>query len=192
MCVSERRRPQTRLWLTGLVALAEMAHLTWEHFNGGVVRHHILHRADMPAISNWWGLLLLPALAWFLVGRIQKRTTIHTGGLPATSKLPMRVVGGFAGSLAVGVLLAVSFSGHYESVVSYLFRGILLLALLLPVYRAEYVLGLVLGMSFTFGAVLPTIFGGVIGAGSAVIHLLLRPGLARLWNSCKRMRSPSG
>jgi hypothetical protein len=93
------------------------------------------------------------------------------------------------GSLVIGILLSVSFTRHYESVASYLFLSILLLAVLLPVYRAEWVLGFVLGMSFTFGAVLPTMFASIIGAVSAAVHLLLRPGLARLWVSFKGTRS---
>jgi len=155
--------------------LAELAHLAWEHSHGGVISHHILHRADMPAISNWWGALLLPALAWFLAGRIQRRI--------GQSTLPMSVVAGFVGSLLFGILLAVAFTNHFQSLASYLFLGLILLAVLLPVYRAECVLGFVLGMTFTFGAVLPTVVGSIIGALSAAIHLFLRPLLLRLWKS---------
>ncbi|MDQ6769716.1 MAG: hypothetical protein M3Z54_06985 [Gemmatimonadota bacterium] len=183
--MSEQQRPQLRLYLTGLVLLAEGAHLTWEHFHGGVVSHHILHRSDMPAISNWWGVLLLPALTWFLTGRIQKRLALDSAGKGTT------VVLGFVGSLLYGILLAVSFTNHFESIASYLFQGMLLLAILLPVYRAECVLGFVLGMAFTFGAVLPTVAGSIIGAVSAVMHLAIRPGLVRLWNSLKRKLSRS-
>jgi hypothetical protein len=189
--MSEQQRSQSRLYLTGLVTLAELAHLTWEHFNGGVISHHILHRADMPAISNWWGVLLLPALTWFLTGRIQRRIALRSGGKEAGSKLPVHVLAGFVGSLLFGILLSVAFTNHYESIALYLFQGMLLLALLLPIYRAECVLGFVLGMTFTFGAVLPTVVGSIIGALSAVIHLFLRPALVRLWNSLKRTRSPS-
>jgi hypothetical protein len=189
--MSEQHRSQLRLYLTGFVMLAELAHLTWEHFNGGVIEHHILHRSDMPAISNWWGLLLLPALTWFLIGRIERRIALHSGGKEAASKLPVRVIAGFIGSLLFGILLSVSFARHYESIASYLFEGMPLLALLLPVYRAECVLGFVLGMTFTFGAVLPTVVASIIGAGSAVIHLFLRPMVVRLWNSIRRTRSPS-
>ena len=61
-----------------------------------------------------------------------------------------------------------------------------LLALLLPVYRAECVLGFVLGMTLTFGAVLPTVFGSIIAAVSVVVHLYVRPVLMRLWTWLKR------
>ncbi len=93
----------------------------------------------------------------------------------------MSVVAGFVGSLLFAILLSVSFTNDYETIASYLFLGMFLLALLLPVYRAECVLGFVLGMTFVFGAVLPTVIGSIIAALSAAIHLYVRPLLARLW-----------
>jgi len=189
--MSEQHRPQLRLYLTGFVLLAELAHLTWEHFNGGVISHHFLHRSDMPAVSNWWGLLLLPLLTWFLIGRIEKRIALCSGGKEAASRLPAHLVAGFIGSLLFGIMISVSFATHYESIASYLSLGVVLLALLLPVYRAECVLGFVLGMTFTFGAVLPLVFASIIAAGSAIVHFLLRPAVVRLWNLFKRTQSSS-
>ena len=172
--MSEPPRLRLRVYLSGFVTLAELADLAWEHFHGGVVSHHLLHRRDLPAVSNWWGVLLLPALTWFLIGRVERRV--------AGSKLPASVVAGFIGSLLFGVALSVAFTYHYESVARYLSGAMLLLAVFLPIYRAEYLLGFVLGMNFTFGAVLPTAAGSIIGGLSAIVHLVLRPFVARLWN----------
>ena len=44
------------------------------------------------------------------------------------------------------------------------------------------VLGFVLGMTFTFGAVLPTAVGSVIAALSAAMHLIVYPLIVRFWN----------
>ena len=189
--MSEQQLPRLRLFLTALTMLAELAHLTWEHFNGGVQSHHILHRSDLPAISNWWSAILLPILTWFLIGHIQKRITLHPAGNESASKLPGSVVAGFVGSLLTGILLSVSFTNAYATLASCLFLGMLVLALLLPVYRAECVLGFVLGMTFTFGAVLPTVVGSIIAAVSAVMHLYVRPVLVRFWTWLKRTRSPT-
>ena len=60
--------------------------------------------------------------------------------------------------------------------------GMLLLALLLPVYRAECVLGFVLGMTFTFGAILPTMVASVIAVFSALVQLCVRPVLMGRWH----------
>ena len=64
--------------------------------------------------------------------------------------------------------------------------GMLLLALMLPVYRAECVLGFVLGMTFTFGAILPTVVASVIAAFSALVHLCVRPVFMGRWNRLRR------
>jgi hypothetical protein len=181
--------PRWRLYGTALALLAEGAHLSWEHFHGGILRHHLLHRADLPAISNGWGLLLLPALAWFLLGRIQARSRVLTEG--RANWLPKSVVAGFTGALLFGIALSTCFTHNLPTLTEYLFQGLLLLALLLPVYRAECVLGFVLGMAFVFGVVLPTAVATLIAAFSALIHRVIRPILLRLWLSLKRKGSPT-
>ncbi len=172
--MNEKQSRLLRLSVTALVMLAELAHLAWEHFNGGVLSHHILQRADLPAISNWWGTLLLPALTWFLTGRILRRMALDSGGREATAKWAVRVAAGFVGALLYGLLLALTFTLYYETISFYLFLGMFLAALLIPVYRAEYVLGFILGMTFTFGAVLPTIVASLVAAVSAALHFVVR------------------
>jgi hypothetical protein len=184
--MNEKRLPRLRLYATALAVLAELAHLAWEYFNGGVKSHHILNLPEMPAISNWWGLFLLPVLTWYLTGRIQKSIVSHDIGKDEISKLPLRVIAGFIGSLFHGILLSISFTNGNETIASYLFLGMFVLALLLPVYRAEFVLGFVLGMTFTFGVVLPTAVGSIIATLSAFIHLGVRPIVIRLWANLKR------
>ena len=142
--MSEQHPPRLRLYLIESITLAELAHLTWEHFHGGIRSHHFLNSADMPAISNAWGALLLPALAWFLSTFIQKRIALTSSANDSSQKLPTSIVVGFLGSLLLSILLSVSFTNGYETITEYLFMGMLLLALLLPVYRAECVLGFVL------------------------------------------------
>jgi hypothetical protein len=55
--------------------------------------------------------------------------------------------------------------------------GLFPFALFLPVYRAEYLLGFVIGMSFTFGVVLPTGVGTILGLAGVVLYLYIRPGI---------------
>jgi hypothetical protein len=184
-----RRISPIRVWLTAAVTLAESAHLAWEHFNGGVVSHHILNRADLPAISNAWGLLLLPVLTWFFSGLALKRVSASSAGKEAVPRLMASVIAGFAGALLLGVLLSVCFTQGYERAASSLFLGMFVLALLLRVYRAECLLGFVLGMTFTFGAVLPTIIGSIIAMISAAVHLGVRPVLVRVLGGSKSKRT---
>jgi hypothetical protein len=153
-----------RLMLTALALVSELAHLGWEHTHGGVLAHHLLNRADLPAISNWWGLLLIPALTWYLVGRMQRRLSQGSASRQA-------LLAGFLGALAYGTSLALAFTMGQE-IVTYLFLGLIVAALLAPAYRAEYVLGFVLGMTFTFGAVLPTFIACMLAAFSRITHWL--------------------
>ena len=71
--MTEQQLSRVRLYFTALVTLITWSMLLWQYSNAGVPSHHLLHRADLPAISNWWGGLLLPALSWIMLGRIQKR-----------------------------------------------------------------------------------------------------------------------
>ncbi|MFT5100116.1 MAG: putative membrane protein [Planctomycetaceae bacterium] len=60
-----------------------------------------------------------------------------------------------------------------------------------PVYRAEYLFGFVLGMTFTLGAIIPSIVGGVLGLLSAFVHLILRTLLLSLFRRLRKLRPTS-
>lgn len=171
-----------RFVLTALAAFIALTMLAWEHFNSGVKTHHILQSAAMPGISNWWNLLLLPALAWFVSGRVQRRITLHRATQTSdTAKFPMHIVVGFIGALLLGSLLSVFFALKNEDMTTVLFFGMLLTTLVLPVYRAECVLGFVLGMTYIFGAFIPIMIGCIIAAIAATIQRLIYPLLAHVW-----------
>lgn len=157
--------PITRLALTAAALAFELAHLAWEHLHGGVVSHHLLANPDLPAISNWWGLLTIPALTYFLAGRIEQR--MANGVARAT------IVPGVVAALVYGALLAVAFVSKFESI-DMVFFALFAVGLVVPIYRAQFVLGFVLGMTFTFGAVLPTIIACALAAYSALAHLIIR------------------
>ena len=157
----------------GLALLVTAAHLGWEITHGGVQSHHLLARKDLPTISNWWGVLVLPLLGWFA-----SRTV--TGRARAKEGAGSTVVAALMGSLLVGVALSASFVAGYESVSSGLVLATLASGLVLPTYRAEYVFGFVLGMTLIIGSVLPMIFASVAAGISATAHFLVRPAFAFL------------
>lgn len=187
--MNEQQAKRIRIYLTVAVLLAEIGHLAWEHFHGGIASHHFLNRADMPAVSNGWGLLLLPAISWFLGGIALRRSiataaavTINApGGQAEAAGLARGVFVGFFAGLLFGVSLAATFSLGYQDVTSIFFFGMLLLALVFRVYRAQCVLGFVLGMTFTFGAILPALVASVTAVISAVAHRVLYPLARRAW-----------
>jgi len=155
-----------RLYITGFVAVAIWGLLAWEYTHGGFQSHHILRRKDLPELQNWWGGILLPVLTWFLLYRIQKRPE---------SLLSKQVIYGFLGafSIAISIIVFVHFDIH--DIPRYLLMGILLIALFYPIYRAECLLGFVLGMTFTFGAVLPIFIGSILVIIGFLIYNLIRP-----------------
>lgn len=154
---------QLRIGLTGLVTLTIWSLLIWQHFHNGVPAHHLLANPEMPRISNGYRGLLLPVLTWGLLS-LSKRHMIATD-----SSLQPVIVGLLAG-LAYGIALSVAYFSGYQSIASTLFFSLLPLALLLPVYRPECLLGFILGMSAGFGAVLPTIFGTIMALITFPIH----------------------
>ena len=174
---------RTRLFFTGFATLAIGALLTWNHFNGGVPSHHVLADETLPLISNWWGGILIPTLTWFLTGRIQKRIFGSRNTVPS-NKLKQALFA-FIGGLAFGILLAVFFSFGNNDVPGFMILGLLPLALFFPIYRAECLLSFVFGMTFTFGAVLPTGIGSILALIGAAIFLLIRPGIIFIGSKLK-------
>ena len=155
--------PRFPIWLPIAALLFAAAHLAFEHFNGGVQSHHLLQRADMPSISNWLGLALLPLLGVVLGLRLRAQPkSAGPAGIPRT------ILVAFAVALLYGAALAVSFELGPNAFTSAAFFGLFVCALAFPVYRAEYVLGFVVGMTFTFGAVIPLLVALVVGTVSLV------------------------
>lgn len=151
-----------RLPLAGALAALAFAgmHLGFEYFDGGVRSHHVLNRADLPEISNWFGLIILPALGWAFGVRLRNRPGARRG-----------IWVGLVASLAYGAALAASFELGATDITKAIFFGLLPLAIIAPIYRAECMLGFVAGMTFTFGAILPCIFAVLFAGLSAALRL---------------------
>lgn len=168
MTTSFHWRP--RLQFAALALLFEIAQLTWEAQHGGIRVHHLMHRADLPGLHNAWGLLVLPLLAGWAVMRVQRRGASRVQWLT-----------GFAAALVLGGALSLGFHWGAESFTAAVFFITVALALGLPGYRAECLLGWVLGMAWTFGALLPTFIGTGIVALSAGVHWVAWQVLNRFW-----------
>jgi hypothetical protein len=167
-------QPQRTQLVAALGALALVAlHLAWEMMHGGVASHHFLARADMPSMSNWWGIVLVPALAWFVTGRVMGREKHDAPGEGMIAANIRRALPAFLGALVYGGALALSFSFGF-GVEKYLFPALFVIGLVLPLYRGEYILGFVLGMMVTFGGILPTIVAAVVATISWLAHTLFR------------------
>jgi len=123
---------KTRIYIVSLVSLAIWSLLAWNYFNGGIPSHHLLAREDLPSFSNAWGALLIPLLTWFLLYRIQLRLDRNR-----TAQVSSKTIYGFAGALLFGITLAVLFSLSIEHVPGYMVLSLPLMALFIPIYRAD-------------------------------------------------------
>lgn len=135
-------------------------------------------------MSNWWGIVLVPALAWFVTGRVQSRPETGRQGEGAIPGNIRQATPAFAGAIVYGGALAVSFS-YGLGFEQYLFIGLFAIGLVLPIYRGEYILGFVLGMMVTFGGILPMVVAAVVASISWAAHVVFRA-LMRLFSSGKR------
>lgn len=160
---------------------AAAAHLAWEASHGGIKSHHLLNQADLPAVSNVWGLLVLPVLGWLAAYFVRRRAA-------SSAHAPNRALAAFCGSLVVALALSAAFRLELGNVTAGLFFAVLLSGVALRTYRAEYVFGFVLGMTFVFGSVLPTMAALVAGTVSVLAHVVVYPAIAALY---KRLRGAS-
>ncbi len=165
----------TKVLITGIVTVFILCFLSWEHFHGGVASHHILQQQNLPAISNWWSGLLLPVLTWFLIGRTEKR--IGKQALPGqqTNNLQRKALIIFVTGLGLGVLIATSFTNGYSPFLDNVPYIILVLSLIIPIYYAEFILSFILGMTYTFGAILPTVFILILAIIGVLTYKFVRP-----------------
>jgi hypothetical protein len=175
-----------QLYFMAIITIAIWALLAWDHYHGGVPSHHILQRDDLPGFSNWWGGLLLPLLTWFLLYRIRKR--ISTGA--SSLNFSTNILYAFIGALSFGIFLSVFFTLGYADIPFYMLVGLLTLALFLPIYRAECFLGFIIGMTFTFGGVLPIVIVSILTLIGAVLYLLVRPGIRFVISGITNVVSP--
>lgn len=171
--MNEKEFFRIRLYFTAIITIAIWSLLTWDYLHGGVPSHHLLHREDLPAFSNWWGGILVPALTWFLLYRIQKRVSNNSTGF----KFSNHILYAFISALCFGILLSVFFTSGNTEMPFYMMIALLFTAIIFPIYRAECFLGFVLGMTFTFGGVLPVLIISILSLIGAFLFLVVRPGL---------------
>ncbi len=163
------------------VSVCMWALLTWEHYHGGVPSHSFMARKDMPSISNWWGALLLPLLTYFSLYRIQKRLNLTDGNSLVSSKQLQSILLLFGAGLLYAGAMAYCFETDRGNINGILFQGLFALALIFPLYRAEFFLGFVIGLTYTFGAILPTFIAAVFVALSYIAHKFVYPFVLKIF-----------
>lgn len=155
-----------RIIITVIVTLLICGHLAWDHFHGGIPTHYLLHDKDLPGIPNWLGGIVLPFFTWFLLYRIHKR--IDDSEVAVASESLRNITLRFFSAVLVSIAIAICFMNGID-VIDYIMGSVFVLAFFFPLYKSEYLLGWVLGSTFTFGAIIPIGFGSLF----ALVFLLL-------------------
>ena len=133
-----------------------------EHFNDGVITHYLLSRKELPGFSNWWGLLSVPILAWIVATLLKHRKNkgLKSGQKPDENN--KEILKRFVLALVFGIILSLLWELNLENILMYLILLPFLIAFFKPIHLPEILLGFVLGMIYTFGGILPIIFGLVL------------------------------
>ncbi len=144
------------LSITAIITLLIWGHIAWDYTHKGIPVHYILQSKDMPGIPNWWGAIVLPFFTYFLLNRIAKRLN------QSENKESLKIIGlRFLGGILFAVSISVSFRNGID-ITDYIIGLIFLLSFVFPLYKSEYLLGWVLGSAFSFGAIIPMLFGSIL------------------------------
>ncbi len=177
--LQKQNKTKIKAIITGIVTVLILGLLFWEHFHGGVASHHILHQQNLPAISNWWSGLLLPILTWLLLSGIERRLG-KSSQVKQTNNLQTKVLSLFITGLVFGILIATSFTNGYNLFLDNVLYITLVLSLIIPIYYSEFILGFILGMTYTFGAILPTAFILILAGIGILTYKFIRPIIMKL------------
>lgn len=145
------------------------AHLIYEYLTGGVLSHHLLNNPNLPAISNWFELITLPLLGVVFGQRVRTNPSKKRW-----AGIPVPMLTSLLGAIICGAMLAASFLFGASTITSAVLLVIFVCGLLFPVYRVEYILGFVAGMTLVIGGVLPLFFALVVAALSFVVRYIVR------------------
>lgn len=168
-------RIANKLNVIAIAASLAVLHLVSEHLRGGVVTHYPLADASNPGISNWWGLLTIPALTWAVLAAIEWKDSRLKDPTQAAAGIILQknyLIAGFAFGLTMGLL----WEFGQEEILQYIIFFPWIAALLVRLYLPETTLGFVLGMMYTFGGVLPIAFALVIQTIGFIIYRVLNRG----------------
>ena len=164
-----------RIIITVIISVLILDLLIWDYFHGGVPSHHLLDQKNLPAISNWWSGLLLPVISWIMLGKIKTRIENQTK-IEARYKSEMKsILWRFSIGLIFGIILSVSFIKNYKFFLDNVPYLLLITSFIVPIFFSEFILGFVFGMTYTFGAILPTAFILIIAGIGFIIYKFIRP-----------------
>lgn len=182
-CVMSELRFEIRsLQLLIVITFFVTTHLLWQHANGGVVSHHLLYNTALPKISNWWSMVVLPALTWFVSVNLKSKVVFSQLDKSTVMNNVRAVKLAFLVMLLLAALQSISFVIHGLDVTLMCTIMLLVAGLILPIDRAECVLAYVVGNFLAFGAVTPFVIITAIALVSYLSNLVFKPILMNVLN----------
>jgi hypothetical protein len=119
-------------------------------------------------------------LTYFSLYRIQKRLLLTDETGTIVFKKLQSVLLLFVAGLVYAGTMAYCFVTDNSEINGILFPSLFLLGLIFPLYRAEFFLGFVIGMTYTFGAILPTFIVSIVVTISFIAHKYVYPFVLKL------------
>ncbi len=159
---------KNRIIITAIVTVLVWTHVLWDYIHGGIPVHYLFRNENMPPFPNWLGAIILPFFTWGLLYRIQKR--VDDPNHKDTFKVAF---GRFLLALLVSGCIAICFELGIE-IPGFVLLGILGLGFFFPLYKSEFLLGWVLALSYSFGAIIPMLFAVVLGGVLFVFYQFVR------------------
>jgi len=153
----EKLSIKLRIVITALFSIAVTGVLFWEYTHGGVAKHYILHSDDMPGVSNWWGLIIIPLFTWIVSSFI--RINANNSFSIQYRNILIRVLVLFLIGCSISYIFIVYPESNFPL---YITSALVIISFFIPVYKAEYLLGYVLGTFFIFGTFIPVIAGSIL------------------------------
>jgi hypothetical protein len=135
--------------------------LVYQHFNDGVPSHHFLANEEYPEISNWYGIIVVCLFSSITLYTFRAKDFSLKNAVEAII------------AFLYGLILFLSYSAELSAMTKSMFFGLFIIGLMYPIYRIHIYFGILLGMSYGFGAVLPTIMIGIAALLSWIIHFLI-------------------
>ncbi len=145
--------------------------IMWEYINGGVLTHHLLADPSMPGLSNWWGLLSIPVVTFILLSWRDRNRDRETSLMNGAQ---------FFLAIAYGVIMCILWRTGNDAYMPYLLVLPILISIWKPVHSISAFLGLLFGLMYAFGGILPIMLGIVLTAASFIVHHTLGRGMRML------------
>ncbi len=71
--MTDERSYRFEFYVVAFALLYAAVYLGWQATHGGVVSHHLLDQRNLPAISNWRGLAIVPLVGGLAVWSVRRR-----------------------------------------------------------------------------------------------------------------------